>query len=410
MNNKDNDFLKPTIFATMTLLVSTGIRNTLGLFVSPIVENTIMSLTDVSMAIAIGQFTFGLFQPLGGMLTTKYRTFTILFSGAICLILGFLGMKIANTPLLLIICFGLLMPAGGAASSFPILMGHISKAVPEGKRTIASGLINAGGSAGQFILAPLILVCINNYGYYGAFIFLAFAVALSIVPSWFLCHTKITDVSTSEENAASDISNTIITSGGIRKELISTFKMPCYLFLHFGFFACGFHIAFLTTHFPGEIGFYKYGSSVIALCFSILGICNIAGCILVGILGRYIKLKNILTGLYTIRILLIGLYLICPKTIITFAVFAITAGFTFNATVPPVGDIASRLVSKKYFSTLFGMIFVTHQIGSFFGAWLGGVIMDITGSFFFMWIIDACLSLFAAIISFKIKYKKLQVV
>ncbi|MFP3040922.1 MFS transporter [Treponema primitia] len=401
MNNKDNGFLKPTIFATATLLVSTGIRNTIGLFVSPIVENTIMSLTDVSMAMAIGQFTFGLFQPLGGILTTKYRTFTILFSGAVCLIIGLLGIKIANTTLLLIICFGLLTPAGAAASSFPILIGHISKAVPNGKRTIVSGLINAGGSAGQFILAPLIQICINNYGYYGACIFLACAVVLSIIPSWFLCRTKITV--TSEEVTTSNISDTILDNDGIRKELISVFKIPSYLFLHFGFFACGFHVAFLATHLPGEIGFYKYSGSVIALCFSILGICNIAGCVLVGILGKYIKLKNILTGLYTIRLFLIGIYLIVPKTIIVFIIFSIVAGFTFGATVPPTGDITARFVREKYFSTLFGMIFVTHQIGSFFGAWVGGMVMDVTGSFFFMWVIDASLSLLAAIISFKIK-------
>ena len=148
ITNKDTGFLKPTIFATLTLLVSTGIRNTTGLFVSPLVTHTAMSLTDVSMAMAIGQFSFGIFQPLCGMLTTKYRLFTILLSGALCLITGLLGMKIANTTPLLILCFGLLTPAGAAASSFPVLMGHISHAVPEGKRTISSGLINAGGSAG----------------------------------------------------------------------------------------------------------------------------------------------------------------------------------------------------------------------------------------------------------------------
>ncbi|GHV78979.1 MFS transporter [Spirochaetia bacterium] len=394
ITNKDTGFLKPTIFATLTLLVSTGIRNTTGLFVSPLVENTVMSLSDVSMAMAIGQFSFGIFQPLCGMLTTKYRLFTILLCGALCLIIGLLGIKIANTTLLLIICFGLLAPAGAAASSIPVLLGHISHAVPEGKRTISSGLINAGGSAGQFILAPLIQIGIDNYGYYGACIFLAFAVTLSMAPSWFLCHTK---------GAAHSTDNRGVKDGGLRKEIASVFKIPSYLFLHVGFFACGFHVAFLATHLPGEIGFYKYGGSIIALCFSILGICNIAGCILVGIAGRYGSLKNLLTGVYAIRVVVIGLYLLAPKTLFTFIVFSISTGLTFGATVPPTGDITARLVHPKYLSTLFGLIFVTHQIGSFFGAWLGGVVMDHTGSFFSMWIIDACLSVLAAGISFKIR-------
>jgi predicted MFS family arabinose efflux permease len=161
-------------------------------------------------------------------------------------------------------------------------------------------------------------------------------------------------------------------------------------------------VAFIATHLPGEIGFYKYSGSVIALCFSILGICNIAGCLLAGICGKYIKFKNTLAGLYGMRAVLIGLYVLAPKTLPTFIVFAIIAGFTFTATVPPTGSIAALLVQPKYFSTLFGLIFVTHQVGSFFGAWLGGVIMDTSGSFFLMWILDACFSLAAAVICYKI--------
>jgi predicted MFS family arabinose efflux permease len=394
-------FLKPTILATITLLVSTGIRNTIGLFVNPIVEGTVMSLTDVSMAIAIGQFAFGLFQPLGGILTTKYKTFTILLSGALCLIIGLCGIKFANSLALLILLWGILTPAGSAASSFPILMGHISNSIPDEKRTISSGLINAGGSAGQFVLAPLIQVCITNYGYYGACVFLACMVALSIIPSWFLCKAGKKTYSYQSDNAASGYEQQS-SSGNLKKELTAVFRQPSYLILHGGFFACGFHVAFVATHLPGEMGFYKYTGSFVALCFSILGICNIAGCILVGVLGKYIKLKNILAGLYAIRVLTILAYIVLPKTVFAFIVFAAITGFTFGATVPPTGDIAARFIKPKYLSTLFGLIFVTHQIGSFFGAWLGGLIMENTGSFMSMWIIDIGLSLLAAIISFRI--------
>jgi MFS family permease len=186
----NGNFWKPTIFATVTILVSTGIRNTVGLLVNPLVESTILSLTQVSMAMAIGQFTYGLFQPLCGMLTVRYRTFTILLAGALCLIVGFLGVQFADSWLLIIICFGLLTPAGAAASSFPILMGHISGSVPEERQSISSGVINAGGSAGQFVLAPLIQIYLNAYGLHGVCAFLAAAVALSIIPSWFLCRNN----------------------------------------------------------------------------------------------------------------------------------------------------------------------------------------------------------------------------
>jgi predicted MFS family arabinose efflux permease len=409
INNNNISFLKPTILAAITLLVSTGIRSTVGLFVNPIVESTVMSLTDVSMAMAIGQFAFGLFQPLGGVLTTRYKTFTILLSGSMCLVMGFLGMQFANSLVLLILFFGILTPAGSAASSFPILMGYISKSIPDEKRTIASGLISAGGSAGQFIFAPLIQICISNYGYYGACVFLACMVALSIIPSWFLCKTWKNAYSYQNGDTISEYKEPQKSSGDLKKELIAVFRQPTYLILHGGFFACGFHVAFIATHLPGEISFYKYNGSFIALCFSILGICNIIGCVLVGVLGKYLKLKNILAGLYIIRVLLIVVYLVVPKTVFTFIVFAAIVGFTFGATVPPTGDIASRFIKPKYLSTLFGLIFVTHQIGSFFGAWLGGLVMDNTGSFLVLWIIDVCLSLFAAIISFKIvEYKKIK--
>ncbi|MDR3258136.1 MAG: MFS transporter [Fusobacteriaceae bacterium] len=409
-NLKSNNinFLKSTILATVILLVSTGIRNTVGLFVNPLVQGSILSLTNVSMAMAIGQFSFGLFQPLAGFLTTKYKTFMILISGVLCLATGFLGMKFANSFVLLIVCFGILTPAGAAASSFPILMGHISKSIPDDKKAISSGLISAGGAAGQFIFAPFIQICINYYGYYGACIFLAGVVVLSIIPSWFLCRIKNEtsseqEVSFEQDNdKASDKIDEKIHSGDFKKELSSAFRNPSYIILHAGFLACGFHVAFLATHLPGEIRFFKYGSSFVVLCFSILGICNILGCALVGILGKRFKSKDILTGLYTIRVLLIILYLFLPKTVTLFIIFSAIAGFTFGSTVPPTGNIAAHLIKPKYLSTLFGLIFVTHQIGSFFGAWLGGLVMDHTGSFLTIWIIDIFLSLFAAIISFKV--------
>ncbi|MDR3229865.1 MAG: MFS transporter [Synergistaceae bacterium] len=406
INGNRGGFLKPTILATLTLLVSTGIRNTVGLFVDPLVRGTVMSLTDVSMALAIGQFVFGFFQPLGGLLTTKYKTFTVLVSGAACLVAGLLGIKYANSFVALVICFGLLSPAGAAASSFPILMGHISESIPDEKKSISSGLINAGGSAGQFILAPLIQICIKYYGYYGACVFLAGMTILSLLPSWFLCRPG------NEVRSKGDIGDARDEStqkgeqkdprGDLKKEVAVVFRKSSYWILHAGFFACGFHVAFLATHLPGETVFFGYDGSFAALCFSILGICNIAGCVGVGALGKYFELKNILVGLYATRVVSIVIYLAAPKTMLTFILFAAISGSTFGSTVPPTGNIAARLVRPKYLSTLFGLIFVTHQIGSFFGAWLGGFIMDSTGSFTSVWVIDACLSLFAAIISLKI--------
>jgi predicted MFS family arabinose efflux permease len=354
------------------------------------------------MAMAIGQFTFGMFQPLGGLLTAKYKTFSILFAGAICLIVGFLGLRFADSALAVILCFGILTPAGAAASSFPILMGHISKSVPDEKRSISGGLINAGGSAGQFVLAPLIQICLNTHGLYGAGIFMAGAAALSLIPSWFLCRTK-------EKGSPAAARKTVPAGSvdtGLKEEIAKAFHNPAYLFLHGGFFACGFHVAFLATHLPGEITFWGFSGSFSAFCFSILGVCQIAGSILAGIAGGVFKIKNILSGLYFTRLLLICAYIFVPKTVPVFIMFSVVAGLTFGATVPPTGAITARLVQPQNVSTLFALIFLTHQAGSFFGAWLGGFIMDHAGSFMPVWILDAALSLFAAIVSFKINEHK----
>ena len=399
MNSAKNEFFKPTVMAMSALMISSGIRGTAGLFVNPLIQSTALNLAAVSMAMAIGQFAFGLFQPLGGFLTTRFKTFSVMLSGALCLAAGHLGVKFATSLPLLILCFGVLAPAGAAATSFPILMGVIAKAVPQEKRSFSSGLVNAGGSAGQFVLAPLIQIFLNSYGVYGACIFLAAASAVSIVPSWLLCKNN-PDVRAIAPLLARDKADDAQRS--IKEEIIRAFKNRNYVFLHLGFFACGFHIAFMATHLPGEIKYFGLGAGTAAMFFSILGACNIAGSFFAGVLGGYAKQKNVLAGIYALRVALICAYLALPKTLPVFIVFAALAGLTWLATVPPVSGITAQMVRPQNLSTLFGLIFVTHQIGSFFGAWLGGVVMTKTGSFFPMWIIDVALSLFAAVISARI--------
>lgn len=395
---KHANFLKPTLLATAAVLVSSGIRNTTGLLVNPLVQSTALSLSAVSMAMAVGQLAFGLFQPLSGLLTVRYKTFTVLVLGVVSLVAGLLGVQFAGSLFAFILCFGLLLPAGSAASSFPVLMGHISHSVPDARRSLSGGIINAGVSAGQFVLAPLIQIFLNFYGLYGTCVFLAGVSALSLVPAWFLCRTKEEPVQTAarEENRA------LAAAPGLKEEIAQAFRQPAYVFLHCGFFACGFHVAFLATHLPGEISFFGFSGSFSALCFSALGLCNIAGCILAGIGGGIFRPKNILAGIYCVRLLLIGAYIFLPKTAPVFIVFAAIMGLTYGSTVPPTAAITSRLVSPRNLSTLFALIFLTHQAGSFFGAWLGGFVMQNAGSFMPVWFLDAGLSLFAAVISFKI--------
>jgi predicted MFS family arabinose efflux permease len=175
--------------------------------------------------------------------------------------------------------------------------------------------------------------------------------------------------------------------------------------LNAGFFTCGFHVAFLITHLPGEISLCGHSAAVSAASISLIGLCNIAGSIGAGFLGRRFLMKNILAALYAARAVTIAVYLLAPKTEATFYVFACAVGFTWLATVPPTAGIVDKLFGKRYLATLFGLTFFSHQVGGFLGAWLGGLAVDGTGSFVWVWYADMALALLAAFVNIPIREK-----
>jgi predicted MFS family arabinose efflux permease len=387
-----------------------GIRQTISLFVLPIVANTKIDFVEVSTAIAIGQLVWGIFQPLCGALADKKGPFPVLLIGLLCLALGEFGTAWTDSPVPFIFTFGLLASAGAAAGSFAVLFGIITARLPSDKRSLAGGVINTGGALGQFTFAPLVQLIINVGGYCASLVFLAGSAILAIIPSWFLCGRKTpskekTKPASSRNNHIQPETNTHIK---LKEQLHIAFHNPGYIILNLSFFTCGFHVSFLAAHLPGEININGYASLVSALCISLIGVSNIVGSISVGILGKHFYMKYILTFVYASRVLLIAVYLAVPKTEPVFYVFAVLFGLSWVATVPPTSGLVAKLFGVGFIATLVGLVSLTHQIGAFFGAWLGGIAMQRSGSLLPVWYIDMVLAAFAAFICLFINEKAVE--
>ena len=392
------------VLASLILMVTMGIRQTVGLFVHPIINATAMGIADMSMALAIGQLIWGVFQPIFGAWADKKGPLPVLVTGAILLACGQLFTVWSSSFLSIALSQGLLSPAGAAAGSFSILIGIISGGLTVEKRSVASGIVNAGGSLGQFVFAPIVQFLISIKGYTGGLYFFSLASLVTIIPSWFLCRRNPQRLTT----AGTQTHNGVNVGTGLKSQLATSFRNPSYLLLHAGFFTCGFHVAFLTTHLPGEVSLCGHTAAVSAASLSLIGLCNIVGSLMAGILGKYFRMKYILSSLYAFRAVMIAAYLLSPKTELTFYIFAITTGFTWLATVPPTAGIVSKLFGTRYLATLFGMTLLTHQVGGFLGAWLGGVAIQNSGNLLWVWYVDVALAAMAALINLPIREEKLS--
>ena len=257
---------------------------------------------------------------------------------------------------------------------------------------------------GQFIFAPAVQMLMGLRNYYFGLIFLALSSLASIIPAWFLCRQK--DIIAEQPTSLGSTEVKTQSTLGLGQQLRIAAKNPSYILLHAGFFTCGFHVAFLTTHLPGEVGLCGHAATVSAISLSLIGLCNIAGSILVGILGKHFRMKYILAALYAFRALMIAVYLLSPKTEMAFYIFAVTTGLTWLATVPPTAGIVGKLFGTQYLATLFGLTLLTHQVGAFLGAWFGGLAMQYSGSLLWVWYLDIALALFAAVVNLPIREEK----
>ena len=371
--------------AACILLITTGIRQSLGLFVLPIVASTGVGLAAVSFALAVGQFVWGAAQPVFGAIADHHGASRVMIIGALLVALGGLLAATNSSEAGLVLSLGVLMAAGAAAGSFAILIGSAAQYVPAVQRSLAAGLINAGGSLGQLLFAPLAQLLIGRGGWRMALLALSAAALLTIPLAWLFrgAHAAAPAVA---PPAAGSLGTQLRTALGDRS----------YLCLHLGFFTCGFHIAFLVTHLPGDLQMCGLSATVAANSLGLIGLFNVGGSIGAGWLGSRYRMKDLLTVMYTSRAVIVLVYLFMPKTALNVYLVSAALGITWLATVPPTAGLVGKLFGTRYLTTLFGLTLLTHQMGGFLGAWLGGVAMARLGSYDWIWYADMGLALLAA--------------
>lgn len=382
--------------AAAILMVTTGARQSLGLYIAPLNRSIGLGLADISLALAVGQFVWGASQPLFGAIADRHGPTHVIVLGALLLAVGFGLTPFVHSTLGLIWTLGVLSAAGAGAGSFSILIGATASRLAPRQRGLAAGVINAGASFGQFVFAPLNLALIGYLGWTGAISTMAALMLLTIPLAWAL-RAKKPHAPSPPAVAAPGVVH------GLRAQLLQAARDRSYWCLHLGFFTCGFHVAFLVTHLPTEVSLCGLSGGVAANSLALIGLSNIAGSLAVGALGNHVRLKWLLYWLYFIRAVAIAIYLLVPHTVLTFYVFAVALGLTWLSTVPPTAGLVGKLFGLRYLSTLFGLTLLTHQVGGFFGAWLGGVAMTRYGNYSWMWIADIALALGAAVINLPIR-------
>lgn len=383
--------------AASILLITMGMRQSLGLFVAPIIDSTQVGYAAMSFALAIGQLMWGVAQPVFGALADRHGAQRVLIGGAVLLAAGTALAPFATNELMFVITLGVLMAAGAGAGSFGVLIGVVSQNVPAPKRSVAAGIVNAGGSFGQFLFAPLNQALIATIGWMGAMWAMTVA-AIATIP---LARPLVRG--TARPAAAATPAANAPVSMSMGQQLKIAFKDKSYWCLHAGFFTCGFHISFLVTHLPGEVNLCALPASVAASSIAIIGLANVAGSLTAGWAGGVMRMKWLLFAMYLSRAVAVLIYLAAPKTPLTFYVFAAVLGFTWLATVPPTAGLIGKLFGVRYLATLFGLATLTHQVGGFLGASLGGLAMAKFGDFTWMWYADAALATAAAFINLPIK-------
>jgi len=380
-----------TLAAAAMLMVTMGARQSLGLFISPLNNSTGLGVTTISLAFAIAQLMWGVIQPVSGALADRYGPAGILAAGLVVLATGMALTPFMTSGFGLIVSLGILAAIGSGAGSFSVLIGAASQHLTTDKRGNAAGIINAGGSFGQFLFAPVTQTLIQLLGWMGAM--------------WSLAVITV---------GALPLVRVVSSAGRVRgpsgpmgaapwQALQDAIEDRSYLLLHAGFFTCGFHIAFLVTHLPGAVNLCGLPAAVASWSLALIGLANILGSLIAGSCTQRFRSKYILAVMYGSRALLIGWYLVAPKTKWTFYGFAVGLGLTWLATVPPTATIVGKLFGSRYLSTLFGLTLLSHQIGGFLGAYLGGLALVQFGDYQWMWYADMALAAAAAVINLPIR-------
>ena len=369
------------------LAIAIGIRLAFGLFLQPVSEAHGWGRETFALAIALQNIIWGLTQPFLGVLADKYGARKVVVIGGIGYSAGLYLMSQATTPLALHLTTGVLIGLSLSATSFGVVLGAVGRAVSEKHRSTALGLVSAGGSLGQFLILPFGQVLLESYGWVVALAALGGATLLMVPLA-----IGMDGRETSDRIPSQPVTEAIAEAGLHRG----------YWLLTAGFFVCGFQVTFMATHLPAYIVDVGFSARLGATALALIGLVNVIGSSFWGIMGgRYSKKYN-LTLLYLARALAIAALLFFPPSNAGMLIFASVMGFLWLGTVPLTSGLIGQIFGVQYLSTLFGIVFLGHQVGAFVGVWLGGYIFDATGSYDMVWYVAIGLGLIAALLHWPI--------
>ncbi len=369
--------------------VTNGVRNSFGLFTLPVTEGLGISRETWALAIAIQNLAWGLAQPFAGAIADRYGTARVISAGIVIYAAGLVLSSISPTGTALYFSAGIVAGAGFATCSFSIVMAAFGRNVPMEKRSSVFGIATAASSFGQFLFAPISQGFISAFGWQSAFVWLA-AIVVCVLPLTFALRGR-TEATSGEADLP------------FMQAIARAWGFGSYRLLVIGFFVCGFHLAFISVHLPAYLVQCGLSPSVGSWSLAIIGLANIAGSLLSGYLGSRAPKQLLLASIYFGRAVAFALFMLLPVTPASAYIFSAAIGLLWLSTVPLTAGLVSLFFGARYMGMLYGIAFLSHQIGSFLGAWLGGVVYDGTGSYAIMWYLGILLGLGSAALHLPIK-------
>jgi len=387
------------VFGSLMVTLSMGIRHGFGLFNLPITSANGWGRETYALAIALQNLVWGFAQPVAGALADRYGPFKIMVIGGFLYGLGLIGMALTSDPFLFNLAGGLAIGIGLAATTYSVVYGILGRNVSPEKRVWAMGITAAAGSFGQFLMMPLEQGLISNFGANEALIYLGLLASLMIPLAFCLRETGFT------ANQGGDQT--------IRQALSEAMGNRNFRFLMMGYFVCGFQVVFITLHLAPYLKdmSLKYpeinGATVATTALALIGLFNVIGTYYAGVLGQRFPKRFLLSGIYISRSVAITLFLLFPLSATTTYVFAAVMGVLWLSTIPLTNAIVAQIFGVKYLTMLSGVVFFSHQLGSFCGAYFGGYLYDLTGSYQIVWGIAIALGVFACLINLPIREEPL---
>ena len=373
-------------------LLSFGPRSAMGLFFQPMTEARDWSREIFALALAIQNLVWGVAQPFAGMMADRFGTWKTLTLGAIVYCIGLILMSKAETAVALHVSAGVLIGLGIAFSSFSLVLAAFGRRVSPSQRSLAFGIGTASGSMGQFVFAPLGQASIDGVGWQQTL----------VIFSWIMLAIPLLAVALKGRSEVVPGTETV-TEQSLKHAIAEAFGTRGFVLLTLGFFVCGFHVAFITVHLPPYIDDLGLDPAWGARALALIGLCNIVGSLLSGYIGGRYSKPIFLSLIYLARAVTIFAFIIIPVSPLTVLLFAGSMGLLWLSTVPPTSGLVAVMFGPRYMATLFGFVFLSHQIGSFLGVWLGGKLYDQTGSYDAIWWVGIALGIFAAIVHWPIK-------